>query len=453
MVAKHQHSKSELRSIPARHFGVRTAVVAAALFSCCALCAQYKLRQPSLAPADSSSADAKLLDDYVRSKGYVTPIVFDSSNIKQFWVDKSVLSQDKTISISLDKKTNEGFESVPLKIQLINVNERQDCKVEVISDTPDVSFSVADNKSKVLSSSSSEDSFVQYHVASSTFHLEDTPDYSFNLKFSSKSNDEISVKKIILSFSNNKNTSFLSSPGVLKINRDGVNVSSATLSEGNAIEVKGKRTRLFSNTFLIVSDKDVETSVKVKNVGDKPTRIYVGYAVYNKQQVMFDGRNYPYKDSSSVLTVVSSEAGSDKIIVDSYPEWAKSCYLALNAEEDLFDVPSTTFADGRIVEVKKLDDGKAEITMEKPFKTALEAGAKVRIHGRAGTYLYMHNKVLQPGEEEVFTSTIKKDNTFLQYSPKAFSRGVYSVKPLILSYSVDANEENTIVISDYTVSY
>ena len=95
----------------------------------------------------------------------------------------------------------------------------------------------------------------------------------------------------------------------------------------------------------------------------------------------------------------------------------------------------------------------SEITIDKPVKTALKMGAKIRIHKMSGGFLYTNSKVLQPGEEEVFTSSIKKDDTFLQFSPEAFSRGVYAVKPLILSYSVDNNEENIVVISDYTVSY
>jgi len=413
--------------------------------------AQAQSSQPSV-PADSSG-NADIFEDYVRSRGYAASIMFDPSSIRAFWDDRSVLVQDKTVSVFLENKTKNGFEGVPLKIRLVNVNEAQDCKIDVITESQNVDFVVMDSKSKVISKSSAEQAFSQYHVASSSFHFENIPDNSFSLKFSSKTKEEIFIKRIILSFSNNPNSSFLSPPGRLELNRDNVGVISAVLGEGSALEFRGKQAGIISKNYILVSNRPVETSVRVKNVGDKPTHVYVGFAAYTKNKDLLKGPNYPYKNLNKVLKVVSSEAGSKSIIVDAYSDWARNCYLALDAEEDLFDVPNTTLAEGRIVEVKKLADGKAEITMEKPFKTALETGKKVRIHGMYGAYIYTNNKILQPGAEEVFTSSIKKDNSFLQYSSKAFSRGVYSVRPLILSHSVDANEENTVAVSDYTVSY
>ena len=41
----------------------------------------------------------------------------------------------------------------------------------------------------------------------------------------------------------------------------------------------------------------------------------------------------------------------------------------------------------------------------------------------------------------------------LRYSSKAFSRGIYYVVPLILSYSVDPSKDNTVQISDFSVSF
>lgn len=452
MFIKHYQSYSKCCSILIYHDYLRYITIVAALLFCTFFVARADSQPTGLFSVDSS-AEEEYLEDYIKSKGYSSCIVFDSANIKQFWFDRSVLCQGGNICVFLDNKTNSGFEGVPLRIKLLNVNESQDCNVDVITDSQDVGFVVMDSNFKVLSKSYAEQPFGQYRVASSLFHLEDTPDYSFCLNFSSRTDDELSIKRIILSFSNNKNSSFLFSPGFLEINRDCFDVFSATLSEEKAFTLKGKNSKILSKKLIVVSDKPVETSARVKNIGDKPTHIYVGFIVYTKDKVELRGNNFPYKNLNNVLTVVSSEAGSNSVIVNSYSEWTKNCYLALNAEEDLYDVPNTTFADGRIVEVKKLSDGKAEITMDKPFKTALETGTKVRIHGVMEGYLYTNNKILQPGEEEVFISSIKKNGSFQQYSSKAFSRGVYSVRPVVLSYSVDANEENTVVISDYTVSY
>lgn len=449
MKAKHLPSNREHRCLPAARRALLKTAIAATLFSCGTMLVCAELRQPSLAPADSN--DAKLLEEYVKAKG--ASIVFDAANIKQFWIERSVSAQNGNVCIYLDPSASGGFDSVPLKVQLMNVNEALDCKVEVIADSPDFSFTVANSKNKTLSASAADQQFIQYHAASATFHLEDTPDYSFRLKFSSKALDSLSVKKILLSFSNNKNSTYLASPGKLKVGSDNVSFSGPLSKEDNAFKITGKQSTLFLKNNILASGTDIETSVKVKNVGDKPTRVYVGFAAYTKNKVRLDGKNYPYKNLNKVLTVVSSEAGSDKIVVDSYSEWAKNCHLALNAEDDMADIPNVTIADGRIVDVKKLDDGKAEITVDKPFKTALEAGTKIRIQGQGGAYLYTNNKVLQPGEEAVFTSSVKKDDSFLEYSTKAFSRGVHYVRPLIFSYSTDSKEENTVEISDYTISY
>ena len=452
MSTKHNQSHLNCYSILIYPDLLRYIAVGAALFFFTLFVARADSQQTALVSVDSS-AEEKYLDDYGKSKGYSSCIVFDSSNIKLFCFERSVLCQDKNIRVFLDNRTNNGFESVPLKIRLLNVNERQDCKVDVIADSQPADFVIMNSKSKVLSKSSAEQPFHQNHVTSSTFHLEDTPDFSFCLKFSSRTKDEISIKKIILSFSENSNSSFLSSPGILEFDRDNINLISAALGEGKDIEFRGKQGRIQSKKCIIVSDKAVETSVKVKNIGDKPTRIYVGFIVYNQNRVELKWDYYPYKGLNNVLTVVSSEAGSNTVIVDSYPDWGKNCYLGLNAENDLLDVPNTTIADGGIVEVKKLADGKGEITMSKPFKTALEKGTKVRIQGGGGGYIYTNIKILQPGEDEVFTYSIKRDRSFQQYSSKAFSRGVYYVRPVLLSYSVDAKEENTVIISDYTVSF
>ena len=90
----------------------------------------------------STTDDSKLIEQFIQSKGYSEIIVFDASNIKQFWTDKTVFSRDGLIHVSLNKNDNSTFESVPLRIQLANVKETQDCKIDIITDNSDVSFTV-----------------------------------------------------------------------------------------------------------------------------------------------------------------------------------------------------------------------------------------------------------------------------------------------------------------------
>ena len=187
-------------------------------------------------------------------------------------------------------------------------------------------------------------------------------------------------------------------------------------------------------------------------MGNNNTRINFGYAVYTKDMFMITEKNYPYDET--VLNVVTSSKGSNSIIVDKYPKWKKQCYLALNAKEDFSDVPNVTFVDGTIVEVKELENGNAEIIMDKPLVSAIEKGSTVRINeGLVAAYLYTHTFILRPGEEQTLSSKIQKDYSSHTFSPKAFPNGTDYAVPIVFSYSVDPNVDNTITIKDFVISY
>lgn len=404
--------------------------------------------------ADASDPEESLLTQYVQSKGSGI-IVFESSNIKQFWIDSSVVSKDNSINILLSSKNANGNESVPLKIQLANVNEAMDCAIEVISETEDSFFSVLDNNLAKLSSSENKEKFLDYFIKSSVFHMEDTKNLSFILRFGSKTADHISIKRIILSFSKNKESSFLVPPGKLKIMDKNISASaSSTITnvDSDSFAMTGKRTAFFSSNKILVTNNILSSSVTIKNTGENSTLVYLGYRAYTQNHILLSGSNYPYKNINKVLSVVSSVVDSNKIVVDSYTDWSKGCYLALNAKEDMSDIPNTDFI-GTILDIKKLENGQAEISLDKPFKSEIKDGTKVRVHGLSGAYLYSDIKALQPGEEQVFSATIMKDDSILEYSSNGFSRGVYYVIPLILSYSVDSQKENTILIRDFVLSY
>lgn len=172
------------------------------------------------------SSEKTLLSQYIDSKGNDI-ILFDASNIKQFWTDKSIYCKGNAIFIQLER-TQKGFKSLPLKIQLINVIETQDCKIEVVADDPNLFFSVTDDNLQSLTDSQFDFSFVQDYVFSATVHLEDTNTFSFNLLFSSETSDCVQIKKIILSFSLNQDSHFAGSPGFERLlnlfETEGVNV-------------------------------------------------------------------------------------------------------------------------------------------------------------------------------------------------------------------------------------
>ena len=400
--------------------------------------------------ADDSNWGNDLLEQYVKTKG-TEIILFDAINIKQFWTDNSVWVQNDLINIALNKTNTSKWESGLLKIQLANVNVLQDCTIEVISRNGDPNFTVFNSQSKKISDSSPKD-FLQYHIASSTIHLEETQDFSFRLQFQSRESDTLAIEKIVLSFSNNEN--YLSNPGILEISRNDVTPSRLTRLDEKMFVLMGKQSNIKSNKKILISNKSIKTSVKVKNIGESSTRVYIGYTLFAKDNTNLDAKNYPYnKDVNESLTVNLAKEGSNSIFVDSYPKWKKNSYIGLNAKDDLSDIPTNKLLDGRVVDVTKIDDNSTEITIDKPLKNSLEVGSKIRILGLSGSFFYTNVKDLKPGEEESFFSEVQLDNQLLQYIPKAFPRGTFFVQPIILSYSLNSNEENVVLISDYKISF
>ena len=393
--------------------------------------------------------DSGLLDSYIKSKGYDSTIVFSAESIKQFWTDNSVISKDGLINILLDS----SFKSPRLKIQLANVNVTHKCKIDVISNTGDLKFSVLNGNSTVIAESTPEDDFIEYHITSASFNLKSSEKLVYFLQFSSNSLQELQIKKIILSFPRVNNLT--DSSVTLSLKKDGFDLMNAKAEkdDNGCIQLTGKQSRIFGKRIELPSNNaPLFSYVSIKNIGKTATRIFVGYASYSKDEFPLDERNYPYKKINTVLNVISSTAGSNKVIVDKYSEWKSNCALVLNANEDLSDIPNNTIA-GRIVDVKEMDNN-AEITLDRPIKDEIKKGTKVRIHGVSnGAYLYPHIVELQPKEEISFYTTMKKDDDSLQLSWNCFSRGASFVIPLLLSYSVDPNEENTISITDYSISY
>ena len=409
--------------------------------------------------AQKESIDNKFLDEFIASQGYKSTIIFDASNIKQFWIDNTVMTKDGEIVVLLSSY-KQKFESSFHKIQLANVDKLLDCKIDVITNDSGLSFSIVDKASKVLSTSASKEDFIQSHIISASFHLEDVPDYSFSLKFFSNESSTANIKKIVLSFAHNNNSSFLTSPGVLHIGTDDVTLFSGTTIKKDtdnkkSFFVTGKTSKFFSNKKIFISDNVLKGSASFKNVGKTPTYVYLAYAPYTKDGILINCTVTPYNNNHQVLRVLSHEKDSNKVVVDSYPEeWTKGCFLALNAKEDLSDFPNTHLVGSKILEINKISDNHVEIVFEKNVAETIEPGMLVRIQAPHGApYMYPVYKLLEPGEEIKLTTTLQKNDTLYGFSGRVFCKGTEFVVPMIISISKNPDDENTVLISDFTVSY
>lgn len=409
------------------------------------------------APKDTFN-DTELIDKLIDSKGTNNRIVFDSSNIKQYWIEKSIISDNGNIMIQM----NSNMQSIPLKFQFANVNEAQDCTIDIITDNPSLSFSVLNTKQKTISDATKAEVFMGYHILSNTIHMEDTQDLSLYLVFKTNSAADIKIKKIAVYFSNNKESSFLQSPGKIAFNKSNMKGGSALSKEGDDFVAQGKRTQIFASKQILINNNTLKTHVVIKNIGECPCKVFIGYMPYAHNGTVLDPGNYPYKENSPVLNVVSVQKSDKTIIVDGYPEWEKGCKIAFNANSDLSDIPNTNTLNGTIVSVTKMDNGNSSIVMSTDISDNISKGSKIRVQGLPEMRIYTNTKILQPNEEESFDSELKKDKTLLQFSNKAFSRGVYYVRPILFSYTADPGAstyslnpqvDNTILIKEYSTSY
>lgn len=388
---------------------------------------------------NNKGANELLIQQYIQSKGSEI-IIFDASNIKRFWINRSVISKKDLFDIILDKKNR--FESEPLRIQLANVNEKMDCSIEVLTETSDVEFSVYDSKLNRLSDSTPQNSFLQYNVISSVFHLEETisedlENYAFNLKFFSKSAETIQVKAIIISFFTNKKPAyFLAHPGQLEITKESImDQRNVSIDDDKSLTINKtsfKELRIKNNIY--VSENPITFSAKYKNTGntDFITVFYFRYEFYSNDHKRLGAENYPYKNNNTIMHIVSAEKGNNKIVVDSYVDWGKNCYLALNAKEDRSDLPNRHLLEEKIVEMKKIDDHHTEIVLDKALSKNIEKGTSVRVHGSNLHQVQIGAISLLSEGEIIFTHTTAEMNNCFVYSKDAIPKGTYYIKPVLI---------------------
>ena len=94
--------------------------------------------------AKKNVSDSVFLNEYIKTNGLGNAILFESSNIKQFWTDKSIVNKGNII-IRLNKEKN-YYESLLYKLQLVNVSEYDEiAKPTDIATTVTTSATISNN--------------------------------------------------------------------------------------------------------------------------------------------------------------------------------------------------------------------------------------------------------------------------------------------------------------------
>ena len=343
---------------------------------------------------------------------------------------------------------------MPNKIQLKNIFENYMCKVEIITENPDLRFSITDSKKKKIGDSSLEEEFLNYNVVTAIFNFEEITDDSFFVDFYSDKNSFLSIKKIILSFSNNPKSSFLVSPGKLDIAKDNTIVTGSVSKDEESFVVSGKKITIKAKNNIFVTDNQFDLSAKVKNVGNTASAVYVGYIPYSKDGTPLEARYFPYKGNNQLLKVVNWETNSNVIKTESISDWARNCYVVKMPDSGTNALKDQVFFSGRIKDVVKNADGTADIVLDKPIDNlSLKKGDCIRINETNGGYVFTNTKTIQPGEEAIFNSSIQKDSSVNYYSNKHLLKEFYYVKPVIMFYGATTKDELSLLVEEFSVSF
>jgi hypothetical protein len=135
--------------------------------------------------------------------------------------------------------------------------------------------------------------------------------------------------------------------------------------------------------------KKYRVSAKVKQNGDTPALVYIGFIPFDaKGRLILPHHGfYNVKESMTVLTADAAK-GAKSITVKDAAAWkgGSHYFVAFNVKDDMSDIPNHELA-GVISKIEKTGDVYA-ISLTKPLAKAYPAGTKVRQHRAGGTYIY-----------------------------------------------------------------
>lgn len=133
--------------------------------------------------------------------------------------------------------------------------------------------------------------------------------------------------------------------------------------------------------------KKYRVSVKLKQSGDKPALVYIGFIPYDaKGRIIFPWYVNSIKGSATVLAADAAK-GAKSITVKDAAAWKKGKYdfVAFNTKDDMSDMPNRETE--KISKIEKTGDVYT-ISLRKPLGKAYSAGTKVRQHRSSATYIY-----------------------------------------------------------------
>jgi hypothetical protein len=155
------------------------------------------------------------------------------------------------------------------------------------------------------------------------------------------------------------------------------------------------------NRIKVDPAKKYKISAKVKQLGENPARVYIGFIPYDGKGRVIDPKCGYNNTKGSLTTLTAGIAqGATSLTVKDASKWAKGnhYYVVFNAKEDMSDIPNFQFA-GVITKIGKTGDVYT-ISFKKPIGKAYPAGTVVRQHQSGGTYIYTKTAKTTPKWED-----------------------------------------------------
>ena len=269
--------------------------------------------------------------------------------------------------------------------------------------------------------------------------------------YNTKNVEVYTIPPYLMSLSNNQ--FFLQSPQTINISRNILDCNNCIFLDDQSILFKGIRSQLFYQKKFIISDAPCNIHLKIKNVGNVQARIYIGFELYSNDNQRIDSRNYPYNGNRN-LKVISSETGSNRIIVDSNTyDWKKKAYVVLENIRDHYEIPSYNFINGRVSDIIQNENGTSTIILDSILLSCIKKDSYIRINGPSDLYQYCYVRIIQPGKEDTVDLSLSRQNDCTSLSSPSIPQGVYFIKPFLFSFTPGGKVENTIQISDFSISF
>ena len=137
-------------------------------------------------------------------------------------------------------------------------------------------------------------------------------------------------------------------------------------------------------------EKKYVISAKIKQFGEKPAYVWIGFLPYNAKGRSILSQHGFYTTKGSFTSLASAAVkGAKTITLKDASKWNKKkhYYVAFKAKKDMSDIPNFDVSD-MISKIDKTGDVYT-VTLKYPLKKAYPAGTMVRQHRSAGTYIYM----------------------------------------------------------------